>query len=67
MLLEPDPEIQRHIVAEVVDLIVASCAERGWSIDATCPSANNPDRMHVSCVRDQQGQAIGIGWRHSTR
>ena len=61
MLAYPDPEIQRQIIAEVIDLIMASCAERRWSIDATQPSTNNPDRMHVAHIRNKHGQAIGIG------
>jgi hypothetical protein len=50
-----------EIVARVIDLIMVDCQERGWSIDSMRPSTNNADRVDVAHVRDQQGNALGMG------
>jgi hypothetical protein len=62
MLTDPTPLMQRpEIVARVIELIKESCQEHGWSIDSRMPTINNPDRVHVAHIRDQHGNAIGLG------
>ncbi len=50
-----------EIVADVVQLILDECERRGWSVEATLPRVNNPERQFVAHIRDATGDAIGLG------
>jgi hypothetical protein len=49
------------VLAEVLQLIMSDCQERGWTIDAHRPIEHNPSRQFVAHIRDQHGTALGLG------
>ena len=55
-----------HVLRDVLEVIKESAQERGWSIDVVRPSDNNPERVYVAHVREQDGSAIGMGMSSSS-
>jgi hypothetical protein len=54
-----------QLLAGVLEVIKETAAERGWSIDVTHSTTNNPARVYVAHVRGQDGSAIGMGMSES--
>jgi hypothetical protein len=61
MSTDLDRDVYRHAVADVVELVMECCADRGWSLDVNGPGLSTSDHQYVARIRNREQQSLGLG------